>query len=53
MPTGCLYQVQTYQALDQALDEPDRALFAGADAGWAKRAVGALEDGIGVGLSAE
>ena len=53
MTVGCLYQVQTYQALDQALDEPDRALFAGADAGWAKRAVGALEDGIGVGLSAQ
>jgi hypothetical protein len=51
MTVGCLYQVQTYQALDAALDEPDRAIFTGSDAGWAKRAVEALEHGLEVGLS--
>jgi Phosphotransferase enzyme family len=50
MTVGCLYQVQTYQALDAALDEPDRAIFAGSDAGWAKRAVDFLEHGLDAGL---
>jgi hypothetical protein len=51
MTVGCLYQVQTYQALDAALDEPDRAIFEGSAAGWAKRAVEALEHGLDVGLT--
>jgi aminoglycoside phosphotransferase (APT) family kinase protein len=51
MAVGCLYQVQTYQALDAALDEPDRAIFTGSDAGWAKRAVDFLEQGLDAGLS--
>lgn len=51
MTVGCLYQVQTYQALDAALDEPDRAIFTGSDAGWAKRALDFLEQGLDAGLT--
>ena len=51
MAVGCLYQVQTYQALDAALDEPDRAIFTGSDAGWAKRALDFLEQGLDAGLN--
>jgi len=51
MTVGCLYQVQTYQVLDAALDEPDRAIFTGSDAGWAKRALDFLEQGLDAGLS--
>jgi hypothetical protein len=51
MTVGCLYQVQTYQALDAALDEPDRAIFTGSDAGWAKRALDFLEQGLDAGLA--
>jgi aminoglycoside phosphotransferase (APT) family kinase protein len=50
MTVGCLYQVHTYQALDAALDEPDRAIFAGSDAGWAKRALEFLQHGLDAGL---
>jgi Phosphotransferase enzyme family len=50
---GSLYQVQTYQALLPALDEPDRALFEGADEAWAKRALDVLEHGLEAGLGAD
>jgi hypothetical protein len=43
---GALYQVATYQALLPAMDEPDRALFDGADASWVKRTLEGLEHGI-------
>jgi hypothetical protein len=52
MTVGCLYQVQTYRVLHAALDEPDRAIFDGAAAGWATRAVEALDRGLDVGLNA-
>jgi hypothetical protein len=53
MTVGALYQVETYQALDRALDEPDRMIFGGSDAGWAKTALDALEHGIDAGLSGD
>jgi aminoglycoside phosphotransferase (APT) family kinase protein len=51
MTVGCLYQVQTYLVLHAALDEPDAAIFDGAAAGWAKRALEALDRGPAVGLN--
>ncbi len=51
MTVGSLYQVATYQALLPALDEPDRAMFTGADTGWLKRTLDALEHGLDAGLA--
>jgi hypothetical protein len=46
MTVGSVYQVATYLALLPALDAPDRAMFKGADVGWARRALDALERGF-------
>ena len=51
MTVGSLYQVATYQALLPALDDPDRAMFKGADTGWLKRTLDALEHGLDAGLA--
>ena len=49
MTVGSVYQVATYLALLPALDAPDRSMFEGADVGWAKRALDALEHGLEAG----
>ncbi len=48
MVVGSLYQVQSYLAILATLDPEDSLDLQGADVRWARRALGALEQGIAV-----